>query len=77
MAQKDGKYLIVKDPNKAMIRFGLLRSMLNSVLLGVHHKICFSNNNDLGDSRLYDIPDSTFESEEDTDESEEGRLINS
>jgi len=40
MAQKDGKYLIVKDPNKAMIR-------------------------------LYDIPDSTFESEEDTDESEE------
>merc|ERR1711981_378088 len=41
MAQKDGKYLIVKDPNKPMIR-------------------------------LYDIPDSTFESEEETDESEEG-----
>merc|ERR1711962_1433706 len=41
MAQKDGKYLIVKDPNKAMIR-------------------------------LYDIPDNTFESEEDSDESEEG-----
>jgi len=40
MAQKDGKYLIVKDPNKPMIR-------------------------------LYDIPDSTFESEEETDESEE------
>merc|ERR1712241_1363101 len=40
MAQKDGKYLIVKDPNKAMIR-------------------------------LYDIPDNTFESEEDSDESEE------
>ena len=39
--------------------------------------ICFSNNNDIGDSRLYDIPDSTFESEEDTDESEEGRLITS
>ena len=39
--------------------------------------ICFSNNNDLGDSRLYDIPDSTFESEEDTDESEEGRLMSS
>jgi len=41
MAQKDGKYLIVKDPNKPMIR-------------------------------LYDIPDSTFESEDETDESEEG-----
>jgi len=40
MAQKDGKYLIVKDPNKPMIR-------------------------------LYDIPDSTFESEDETDESEE------
>jgi translation initiation factor 3 subunit D len=40
MAQKDGKYLIVKDPNKGMIR-------------------------------LYDIPDSTFESEEDSDESDE------
>ena len=23
MAQKDGKYLIVKDPNKPMIRFGV------------------------------------------------------
>jgi len=40
MSQKDGKYLIVKDPNKPMIR-------------------------------LYDIPDSTFESEEESDESEE------
>merc|ERR1712088_1221770 len=40
MKQKDGKYLIVKDPNKPMIR-------------------------------LYDIPDNTFESEEETDESEE------
>ena len=77
MAQKDGKYLIVKDPNKAMIRFGLLSSMSDSVLLGVHHNQFFSNNYDLGDSRLYDIPDSTFESEEDTDESEEGRLIKS
>ena len=27
---------------------------------------------DLGDFRLYDIPDSTFESEDETDESEEG-----
>eukprot|EP00096_Caligus_rogercresseyi_P010582 TRINITY_DN390_c0_g1_i1.p1 TRINITY_DN390_c0_g1~~TRINITY_DN390_c0_g1_i1.p1 ORF type:complete len:573 (-),score=218.77 TRINITY_DN390_c0_g1_i1:166-1884(-) len=40
MAQKDGKYLIVKDPNKPVLR-------------------------------LYDIPDNTFESEEDTDESDE------
>ncbi|XP_040567877.1 eukaryotic translation initiation factor 3 subunit D isoform X1 [Lepeophtheirus salmonis] len=40
MAQKDGKYLIVKDPNKHVIR-------------------------------LYDIPDNTFESEEDTDDSDE------
>jgi len=40
MSQKDGKYLIVKDPNKPMIR-------------------------------LYDIPDSTFESEEESEESEE------
>ncbi len=39
--QKDGKYLIVKDPNKPVIR-------------------------------LYDIPDNTFESEEDTDSEEEG-----
>ena len=37
--------------------------------------ICFCNDNYLGDFRLYDIPDSTFESEEETDESEEGRLI--
>jgi len=40
MAQKDGKYLLVKDPNKGILR-------------------------------LYDIPDNTFESEEDSDESEE------
>jgi len=40
MAQKDGKYLIVKDPNKQILR-------------------------------LYDIPDNTFESEEESDESEE------
>lgn len=39
--QKDGKFLIVKDPNKPVIR-------------------------------LYDIPDNTFESEEDTEEEEEG-----
>jgi len=39
--QKDGKYLIVKDPNKPIIR-------------------------------LYDIPDHTFESEEDSDEDDEG-----
>ncbi len=39
--QKDGKYLIVKDPNKPVIR-------------------------------LYDIPDNTFESEEDTDDNDEG-----
>jgi len=38
--QKDGKYLIVKDPNKPVLR-------------------------------LYDIPDNTFESEDDSDESEE------
>merc|ERR1712098_696759 len=41
MSQKDGKYLIVKDPNKQILR-------------------------------LYDIPDNTFESEEESDESEEG-----
>lgn len=40
MAQKDGKYLIVKDPMKPVIR-------------------------------LYDIPDSTFESDEDTEDEEE------
>merc|ERR1712088_1034852 len=40
MAQKDGKYLIVKDPNKPILR-------------------------------LYDIPDTTFESEEESGESEE------
>jgi len=40
MAQKDGKYLIVKDPNKPILR-------------------------------LYDIPDGTFESEEESGESEE------
>jgi len=40
MAQKDGKYLIVKDPNKGILR-------------------------------LYDIPDGTFESEEESGESEE------
>ena len=38
---QDGKYLIVKDPNKPVLR-------------------------------LYDIPDSTFESEEESEESEEG-----
>ena len=38
---QDGKYLIVKDPNKPILR-------------------------------LYDIPDSTFESEEESEESEEG-----
>ncbi len=42
-AQKDGKYLIVKDPNKPVIR-------------------------------LYDIPDNTFDSEEDSDSDEEGGL---
>ena len=57
MAQKDGKYLIVKDPNKAMIRFGF------KYLLQQQWPVSF---------RLYDIPDGTFESEEDTDESEEG-----
>ena len=41
MAQKDGKYLIVKDPNKHVIR-------------------------------LYDIPDSTFESDEEEEEEDEG-----
>ncbi len=41
MAQKDGKYLIVKDPNKQVIR-------------------------------LYDIPDSTFESDEDSDDDIDG-----
>jgi len=40
MQQKDGKYLIVKDPNKSVLR-------------------------------LYDIPDSTFESDEDSDEESE------
>ena len=40
MAQKDGKYLIVKDPNKSVLR-------------------------------LYDIPDSTFESDEESDEEED------
>ena len=39
---QDGKYLIVKDPNKQILR-------------------------------LYDIPDNTFESEDDSEESEEGR----
>ena len=38
---QDGKYLIVKDPNKGILR-------------------------------LYDIPDNTFESEEESEESEEG-----
>ncbi len=38
--QKDGKYLIVKDPNKPVIR-------------------------------LYDIPDNTFESEDDSDAEDE------
>ena len=37
---QDGKYLIVKDPNKPILR-------------------------------LYDIPDTTFESEEESEESEE------
>ena len=41
---QDGKYLIVKDPNKAILR-------------------------------LYDIPDNTFESEDDSEESEEGRNL--
>merc|ERR1739844_714255 len=40
MQQKDGKYLIVKDPNKPVLR-------------------------------LYDIPDNTFESGEDSDEDDE------
>jgi len=40
MAQQDGKYLIVKDPNKPILR-------------------------------LYDIPDNTFESEDEEEESEE------
>ncbi|TRY68259.1 hypothetical protein TCAL_03825 [Tigriopus californicus] len=44
MKQKDGKFLIVKDPNKPVIR-------------------------------LYDIPDNTFESEEDTDEENDGKKI--
>ena len=38
--KQDGKYLIVKDPNKPVIR-------------------------------LYDIPDSTFESDEESDEEDE------
>ena len=41
MCFQDGKYLIVKDPNKPILR-------------------------------LYDIPDGTFESEEESGESEEG-----
>ena len=45
MKQKDGKYLIMKDPNKPMIR-------------------------------LYDIPDNTFESDnEDADDEETGERI--
>ena len=40
--QKDGKYLIVKDPMKPVIR-------------------------------LYDIPDSTFESEDESDDEDEGK----
>merc|ERR1712165_207168 len=40
MTQKDGKYLIVKDPNKPVLR-------------------------------LYDIPDNTFESDEDSDEDDD------
>jgi len=40
MQQKDGKYLIVKDPNKPVLR-------------------------------LYDIPDNTFESDEDSDEDDD------
>merc|ERR1711972_173572 len=44
MQQKDGKYLIVKDPNKHILR-------------------------------LYDIPDNTFESEDDSEESEEGTYL--
>ncbi len=42
-SQKNGKYLIVKDPNKPVIR-------------------------------LYDIPDNTFDSEEDSDSEEDGRF---
>ena len=38
---QDGKYLIVKDPNKGILR-------------------------------LYDIPDNTFESDEESEDSEEG-----
>ena len=38
---QDGKYLIVKDPNKQLLR-------------------------------LYDIPDNTFESDEESEDSEEG-----
>ena len=41
-AQKDGKYLIVKDPNKSVLR-------------------------------LYDIPDNTFDSEEDSNSEDEGQ----
>lgn len=44
MSQQDGKYLIVKDPNKPILR-------------------------------LYDIPDNTFESEDESEESEEGEEI--
>lgn len=44
LKQKDGKYLIVKDPMKSVIR-------------------------------LYDIPDSTFESEDDTDAESEGESL--
>ena len=71
MAQKDGKYLIVKDPNKPMIRFGLLYTHLIWCLPLFAFAMII---NYLGDFRLYDIPDSTFESEEETDESEEGRF---
>ena len=42
--QKDGKYLIVKDPMKPVIR-------------------------------LYDIPDSTFESEDESDDEDEGKRL--
>jgi len=41
---QDGKYLIVKDPNKPLLR-------------------------------LYDIPDNTFDTEESSDESEEGMPV--
>ena len=44
MKQEDGKYLIVKDPNKPVIR-------------------------------LYNIPDNTFESEDDSDDDDDGTRI--